>query len=61
MARKKSLKNLQFRIGLFGLLVDITPFRWAPYAFKTQWNIFTASRSSQLFEGLMRSHISGDG
>lgn len=49
--RKKRLKNLQFRVEVLGLMLGVTPFRWAPLAFKTQWSFLGRSQSTQLFAG----------
>jgi hypothetical protein len=51
MMRKMKLKNLQFCIEVFGLMLDITPFRWANFAFKTQWSFLGEEQSTQLFAG----------
>ena len=48
---KKRLKNLRIRIEVFGLMLGITPFRWASLAFKTQWSFLGRKQSTQLFAG----------
>ncbi|MBW3243237.1 hypothetical protein KUV57_11070 [Epibacterium sp. DP7N7-1] len=51
MSRKYRLKNLQIDLEICGLILHITPFRWAKFAFKTQRNIIGKNRSNQLFAG----------
>tara|TARA_R110000744_G_scaffold221304_1_gene340237 strand:- start:252 stop:662 length:411 start_codon:yes stop_codon:yes gene_type:complete len=49
--RRKRLKNLRIRVEILGLMIGITPFRWAPWAFKTQWSFLGRKQSTQLFAG----------
>jgi hypothetical protein len=48
---KRRLKNLNFRVEILGLVIDLTPFRWARFAFKTQWTFLGRKQSTQLFAG----------
>lgn len=49
--RKRKIKNLSFSLDLFGLNIDVTPFRWAAFALKTEWSILGRKQSTQLFAG----------
>ena len=49
--RRRNWRNLQISLEIFGLMIDLHPFRWAPYAFKTKWNILGRRRSTQLWLG----------
>lgn len=50
-ASRRYWRNLQLSFELFGLMIDFHPFRWAPYAFKTKWNILCRHRSTQFWIG----------
>lgn len=45
------IRNLDITLDLFGLMISITPFRYARPAFKTHMGMLTSKRTFQLFFG----------
>ena len=48
---KKKLRNLHMTLDICGLMISITPFRMARWAFKTDNRFMGPGRSTQLFFG----------